>query len=170
MSAAQRTILFNTDLTAFNNENNNNTGTSANVLDHADCVAWGLPGNGAYPGPAALSNDPGYMYMGGTSMATPDVAGAALLVREYLNTTRGDENPTAALVKAILLNGAVNMPNYGPAPNHIQGWGRLDLESSLTPQHRNTTLVYKEDESSGTLNSDTKSVTYSRLNHSPEAE
>jgi subtilisin family serine protease len=46
-----------------------------------------------------------YLWSGGTSIATPLVAGAAALVREYYTRTQGVE-PSAALVKATLANGA----------------------------------------------------------------
>ena len=85
-----------------------------------------------------------YLYMGGTSMATPLTAGAAVLVREWLTERQGVSNPSAALVKALLLNGAVNIApgQYGngstqevPAirPNNVTGWGRVDLVESLNP-------------------------------------
>jgi hypothetical protein len=46
--------------------------------------------------------------MGGTSMSTPLTAGAAALVRQYYTETEAIE-PSAALVKATLINGAVDM-------------------------------------------------------------
>jgi len=86
--------------------------------------------------------DSNYNYWGGTSMATPQVAGAAALVREYHQAERG-ANPSAALVKATLLHGAVDMSpgQYGteryrelwPVPDNSQGWGRLNLKNSLCP-------------------------------------
>ncbi|KPV50834.1 hypothetical protein SE17_24625, partial [Kouleothrix aurantiaca] len=47
--------------------------------------------------------DANYAYSGGTSMATPLVAGAGALVRQWL-AARGLPNPSAAAVKATLLN------------------------------------------------------------------
>jgi subtilisin-like proprotein convertase family protein/subtilisin family serine protease len=79
-----------------------------------------------------------YFHMGGTSMATPLVAGAAGLVREYLRTRRALANPSAALLKATLIAGARRIADIDPgaagaaADNH-QGFGRVDLDAVLAP-------------------------------------
>ena len=83
-----------------------------------------------------------YVYWGGTSMSTPQVAGGAALVREYFEKEKGI-SPSAALVKATLISGAADISpgQYGtssyrevfPAPDNSQGWGRLDIRQSLSP-------------------------------------
>jgi len=78
-----------------------------------------------------------YEWCGGTSMATPHVAGGAVLFFEYYNKTYGKE-PTPALVKAALVNGADDMlggPSGGsaPVPNKDEGWGRMNLTKVIQP-------------------------------------
>lgn len=89
-----------------------------------------------------------YCYMGGTSMATPLAAGACALVREYFLKGRPSWNPSAALVKAVLINGAYDLSpgQYGTEatrevfnrPNGVEGWGRIDLARSLYPEKPRT--------------------------------
>lgn len=83
----------------------------------------------------------------GTSYAAPVLVGAAALVRQYLMDgfyPSGAKNaadalqPTAAVVKALLVNSAVSMKgrdNAGgeitPIPSNEQGWGRIQLDRSL---------------------------------------
>jgi subtilisin-like proprotein convertase family protein len=78
----------------------------------------------------------------GTSMASPAVAGATLLARQYLvdgfypsgaASPADSLTPSGALLKAMLLNSAVDMANTGggPPPNDREGWGRVLLENAL---------------------------------------
>ena len=80
-----------------------------------------------------------YAYNCGTSMATPLVAGAMALVREWLVDRCGftNETPSAALMKAVVTGGAKG----ASVPNNDQGWGRVDLEETLFPSNRAVKLV-----------------------------
>jgi len=78
-----------------------------------------------------------YQYMSGTSMAAPLVAGAAAVVREYYRKERQLTRPSAALLKATLINGTewiahavVTDPGIGK-PNFHQGFGRLNLARAI---------------------------------------
>ena len=83
------------------------------------------------------SADPLYFFMGGTSMATPLVAGCAAVVREYLAAIHQLPTPSAALVKAMLINGAQDIPGQyvpsetGGIPNNSEGFGRVDMAATL---------------------------------------
>jgi hypothetical protein len=83
------------------------------------------------------SSDPLYMFEGGTSMATPLVSGCAAVVRQYLKDKRDLPRPSAALVKALLINGARDLRGQhvptetGAIPNIAEGFGRVDLASSV---------------------------------------
>lgn len=76
----------------------------------------------------------------GTSMACPVVAGAAVLVRQYFrdgfyptgmaNPADGF-NPSAALVRAVVLNSAVDMTGITGFPSNTEGWGRVLLDEAL---------------------------------------
>lgn len=88
------------------------------------------------PGTFGTSTDPAYFFDAGTSMATPLVAGCCAVLRETL-VKNGMTTPSAALVKALLINGAVPLSGqYTPAevsqsPNNVDGWGRVDLAGSV---------------------------------------
>jgi subtilisin family serine protease len=86
------------------------------------------------------ATDENYIFMGGSSMATPLTAGAAAVVRQYY-TDREGISPSAALIKGTLITGATDMPGQyieyelidGPRPNVAEGWGRVNLENTIFP-------------------------------------
>ncbi|MBN9689345.1 MAG: S8 family serine peptidase [Verrucomicrobia bacterium] len=78
----------------------------------------------------------------GTSFAAPVVSGLAALVRDYFaqgfyptgNPVAEDRQPevSASLVKAVLINAATPMSGAtDPPPSRDQGWGRVNLSSTL---------------------------------------
>lgn len=76
----------------------------------------------------------------GTSMASPALGGLALLVRQYYTDgfyPSGAANPsdaitpTAALLKATMLNSAVDMTSVSGYPSDTEGWGRALADDAL---------------------------------------
>ncbi len=85
-----------------------------------------------------------YKYMGGTSMATPLVAGGAAVVRDFYQEDYG-HSASAALVKATLINSAEDLldenndgvnDNAFPIPNVHEGWGRVNLTNATDGSHQ----------------------------------
>jgi hypothetical protein len=85
-----------------------------------------------------------YAYDSGTSMSAPHVAGIAALTRQWYIEQRGVPNPSSALLKATLINGADNIApgQFGAGayqevpdttPNNAAGWGRVNLARAVTP-------------------------------------
>jgi subtilisin family serine protease len=73
-----------------------------------------------------------YAYSSGTSMATPLSAGAAALVREWLQGERNIPEPSAALIKALMIHGAAPL---AAVPNQNSGFGRVDLKNTLNGRY-----------------------------------
>lgn len=83
--------------------------------------------------------DDWYFYMGGTSQAGPHVSGAAAVFVQYYRGTVTNTTPSPALVKAALINSAVDMDDASgtdPIPNMDEGWGRVDLTQLIGSTRR----------------------------------
>lgn len=74
-----------------------------------------------------LQGYPFYTRMQGTSMAAAVAGGSAALLREYLETSPSQNTPSAALIKALLINGARPLTG-GPS---IEGFGVVDLAGTV---------------------------------------
>ena len=90
---------------------------------------------------SVTTNNCGTTSMSGTSMATPGAAGLAALARQYYTdgfypsgvaTAANAFTPSAALVRATLVNSAASMANAGAIPGNCQGWGRVLLDDTLS--------------------------------------
>src|SRR6185295_1732589 len=71
-------------------------------------------------------------WAGGTSAATAVAAGAAALLTQWFRREAGAE-PSPALLRAMLVQGAVDIGDGGPIPNRVQGWGRISVENVVRP-------------------------------------
>ncbi len=76
----------------------------------------------------------------GTSMACPGLSGTGLLVRQYFTDgyypsgapiAEDAITPTGALIKATLLNSAVDMTGVSGFPSNREGWGRVLADNAL---------------------------------------
>lgn len=95
------------------------------------------------PGCTTVSSVPSSCGVGGlsgTSMASPAIAGAGALVRQYyvdgyypsgVPTSGNQFTPSGALLKATLLNGSVDMTGVAGYPSNREGWGRLLADNAL---------------------------------------
>ncbi|MGB9176245.1 MAG: S8 family serine peptidase [Methanoregula sp.] len=125
---------------------------------------WGLL-------PAADTNRPYYMYMGGTSMSTPLTAGTVVLIRQYVVNACLHANPSAALLKALLVHGAHPMTgqydaahnDVGTVPDNNQGWGRVDLKGSLFPDYPEK-MEFRDDTSVTLGTGEQRDYTFSVVN------
>ena len=93
----------------------------------------------------ALHSDgmtPQYMALSGSSMATPVVAGAAAMARQFLREQISEpiSEPRSDLIKALLVNGADDLGGLD-IPNEREGWGQINISNSLYPNN-NTTSVF----------------------------
>lgn len=71
----------------------------------------------------------GYAASSGTSISAPAVTGGAALLYERYRQLNGNANPSNALIKALLCNGATDRGN--PGPDYRYGFGGLNLLRSV---------------------------------------
>jgi len=71
----------------------------------------------------------GYTNMGGTSMATPVVTGAATLLTQQWRSTVGAGNVPHAVLKTLLVAGAEDLGTTGP--DYTFGFGLVNAQSSV---------------------------------------
>lgn len=89
---------------------------------------------------------PLYTRLEGTSMAAAVAGGATVLLREYFQKKEGLSSPSAALLKAALINGARSLGN-GPSE---EGFGLLDLAGTVLSLQEKTFWFEEEREGIGT--------------------
>ena len=73
-----------------------------------------------------------YAFCSGTSMAAPHASGVAVLLTQWWRQNNGGATPSPAMVKALMVNGAVEMTGVAASiPNSTEGWGRVQLRQSI---------------------------------------
>lgn len=109
-------------------------GPTADGRRKPEIYAPGCGTTSAFPSACSTTN------LTGTSMASPAVTGTGALVRQYYVDgyhPTGAANPadafipTGALIKATLLNSAVDMTGVAGYPSNTEGWGRVIADNAL---------------------------------------
>ena len=80
-----------------------------------------------------------YRKSNGSSHSTAVAAASVLLTRQFLRTEANVSAPSSDLVRATLINGAKDL-GTSDVPNSREGWGQIDLVSSLHPKDGNVDL------------------------------
>ncbi len=118
-----------------------------------------------------------YIWAGGSSMATPMVASGVALIREYLIKHEKIASPSSALLKALVINGAVELfpGQFGDIekkeipkrrPNVQEGWGRFNVANAVLENEKRNILTY--DETTGLATSEEKEYLFEII-HSEES-
>tara|TARA_B110000444_G_scaffold157504_2_gene147267 strand:- start:3333 stop:8111 length:4779 start_codon:yes stop_codon:yes gene_type:complete len=85
------------------------------------------------------SGDELYMSLSGSSQATAVAGGSVSLIREYLREHVGVSSPTASLLKATAINGALDL-GVANIPNSQEGWGQISVSNTVIPSYNGNDL------------------------------
>ena len=80
-----------------------------------------------------------YMSVSGTSQAAAVAGGVSALTRQFIREEIGISSPSGSLVKAAVINGAVDL-GAADIPNNAEGWGQINLENTVLPMDGSTVL------------------------------
>ena len=99
------------------------------------------------------SSSTGYTTMSGTSMATPNASGSALLIQQFYNSRKGSFMKASSL-KGLIIHTADEAGNAGP--DYTYGWGLMNTAKAVQHLQDSTNNMLVQ----STLNS-SSSYTYS---------
>lgn len=126
----------------YNSDNIDDLGGSSSIGPGADgrvkpdiaAPGTAIAGGRSGSDPLFGNIDANHRWSSGTSHAAPQAAGAAALFTQFWKAGNAGANPSPALVKAALINGAVDVNGVSTAaaaPNGSEGWGRVNLKNVL---------------------------------------
>lgn len=111
---------------------------STNGVNTASYSGWGpaddgrikpdLVANGESLYSSTAASDSSYATLSGTSMATPNAAGAAALLLDWAHRLRPEWMPRAATLKALLIHSADDLGRRGP--DYSFGWGLINTRAA----------------------------------------
>ncbi|MHA6785418.1 S8 family serine peptidase [Pseudonocardia saturnea] len=91
------------------------------------------------PDPTGGQPVDGYTFLSGTSMAAPGVSGVCALITQWWRQTRGGADPSPALVKALLINGAEDLAGG----QNWRGLNRTTADKALWAAHPGAPSVFR---------------------------
>jgi len=80
-----------------------------------------------------------YMSLSGSSQATAVAGGSISLIREFIREEVGIGTPTASLLKAASINGAIDLGTAN-IPNAQEGWGQISVANTVIPSYNGNDL------------------------------
>ncbi len=86
-----------------------------------------IVGNGVGVYSTVGSSDNAYSTYDGTSMASPNVTGSLVLLRQHYENTHAGQKMRAATLKALVIHTADEAGDY-PGPDYSFGWGLLNVK------------------------------------------
>lgn len=81
-----------------------------------------------------------YMSLSGTSQATAVAGGSISLIREFIREEIGISKPSASLLRAAAINGAIDL-GTPDIPNAHEGWGQLSVSNTIIPKYNGNDLL-----------------------------
>lgn len=102
-----------------------------------------------------ISSNNLYGYCTSTSYAAAHTSGAIALATEWWRTFNDGADPSPAMAKALIVNGAVDM-GTSDIPNSSEGWGRINITNVISPSvstiYHDQPVIFGNSGESWTLN------------------